>query len=194
MVRIVSGDLTSLRRARSARGGDPDTRARVSSRVLLVTRRPEVVSQVYGVLPSHGYPVAYASDLGQAIEAMLANFGHVQLVLTDVTLGASSGLELARRLRALDAELRIVYLSGPGDDVRVHGVVDPKSGFLCEPFRRREILASVRALLAGLPERGRQATSESISAGVPRTRTQRANQFDPQPAAGPKRAPGGKVK
>lgn len=100
-----------------------------------------------GVLQVLGYRVLRASDSVEALRLLEKHPADVLLLLTAVALPGMSGLELAARLKTTSANLKVIYLSGLRDVVRVSGVVHPASNSLQKPFRPNELGAKVRALL-----------------------------------------------
>jgi FixJ family two-component response regulator len=61
-----------------------------------------------------------------------------------------SGPQLADLLRAQQPALKVVFMSGyPGDRLADHGVEPGSAEFLAKPFTTNEVLAKVRAVLAG---------------------------------------------
>ena len=68
-------------------------------------------------------------------------------LVTDLTMGASSGLELARSLRAGKPGLKVLFISGarPTDM--------SAEEFLPKPFRPKDLLRRLREILDGSRER-----------------------------------------
>ena len=59
----------------------------------------------------------------------------IDLLMTDVLMPGMSGSELAEVLRANDAGLKVLFLSGHnGDTLARHGVVYTEVAFLQKPF------------------------------------------------------------
>jgi len=72
-----------------------------------------VLEFVDRVLREAGYETARASDPTMALE--LAAAFQPSLLLTDMNMPAMNGDELARRLRAHNPDLRVLYLTGFSD-------------------------------------------------------------------------------
>ncbi len=79
-------------------------------RVLFVEDHPEVRGLISELLEEEGLTVV-ACGSAEAAEAEFAG-GGFDLVLTDISLPAMSGTELARRLLAVQPDLWLVFLSG----------------------------------------------------------------------------------
>jgi CheY-like chemotaxis protein len=79
-----------------------------------------------------GYKVVEASDGLRAIALFQEMGGGVDLLLTDVEMSPMSGYDLARKLLAMNAALKVVYMSGLPADRRHVGA---NTAFLKKPFR-----------------------------------------------------------
>ena len=79
---------------------------------------------------------------------LAAHAAGIQLLVTDVVMPNMSGPELARRLRASQPGLRVLYCSGYTEDAVVHqSSREARTGFLPKPYTRETLLERVRALL-----------------------------------------------
>jgi CheY-like chemotaxis protein/two-component sensor histidine kinase len=88
--------------------------ALASKRVLVVEDSAEAAAALRMLLEAVGCTTMVAHD-GAVALAAVSSF-HPQLALLDLGLPAMDGYELARRLRSLDASLRIVAVTGYGQD------------------------------------------------------------------------------
>jgi DNA-binding NarL/FixJ family response regulator len=72
----------------------------------------------------------------------------------DVTLqGSVDGIELARRIRAQYAGIRVVYLTGQADPAtRQRAAATAPAAYILKPFSGREIVEAIDRILAG-PDR-----------------------------------------
>jgi two-component system phosphate regulon response regulator PhoB len=99
-------------------------------------------------LKDAGYRVALAGDAAQA-EARLRE-ARPHLALLDWMLPGTSGLMLARRLRAdaRTAGLSLLMLSARADEPdRIAALESGADDFVAKPFSMRELLARIRAVL-----------------------------------------------
>ena len=72
--------------------------------------------------------------------------------MTDVVLPGPNGREVARRLTAIRADLRVLYLSGyTNDAVLRHGVLEAGVAFLQKPFTPGVLGRKVREVLDQTP-------------------------------------------
>ncbi len=70
----------------------------------------------------------------------------VELLVTSVVLEAGSGLEFAAQFRRASPRVKVIYVSGCNDPVRIGCALDPASEYLTRPFTSLELMAKVRAL------------------------------------------------
>ena len=115
-------------------------------------------------LRADGFRVATAADAGEALRAIEVR--RPDLVLLDVTLGASSGLSVLDRVRSadglgtrIDPQLPVIVLSGRTAEVdRVRGLKRGADDYVVKPFSYNEVLERINAVL--------RRSSERIGAGV----------------------------
>ena len=87
-----------------------------------------------------------ASLPGEAIQIAQQFTGKIDLLLTDVVMPGMNGQELARRLRLLYTNMRVLCVSGFADQTLQRGVLDTNDAFLAKPFLLRELATKIREL------------------------------------------------
>ncbi len=121
--------------------------------ILVVDDEAPILTAVGGVLRRHRYRVIAARSGEEAIRSFVEYADSVALVLTDVMMPGVSGLELARSLRVIRPDVRIVAMSGLDDEDSQGSIA--KLGFtdvLSKPWRTEELLKTIgRALGRGAP-------------------------------------------
>jgi PAS domain S-box-containing protein len=129
-----------LQRSASVSGG--------TETVLFVEDDPAVRRVGVHILAGHDYSVLAAESGAQALDQVASHAGPIQLLVTDVVMPKMSGPELARRLRASQPDLLVLYCSGYTEDsvVRQSGL-EPGTAFLPKPYTRETLLDKVRELL-----------------------------------------------
>ena len=116
--------------------------------VLFVEDDPAVRQVGVRILTESGYQVIAASSGPEALRLHAAAPRAIDLLVTDVVMPRMSGLELARELRAVRPDLRVLYTSGYTDGALVDpALAQPRSAFLPKPYLLDTLLAQVRALL-----------------------------------------------
>ena len=120
----------------------------MSARILIVEDEPAIRELIAVNLRHAGHIPLLAADSAGArseIDAALPD-----MVLLDWMLPDTSGVELARRLRAdpRTRELPIIMLTARADENdKLHGFDAGADDYLTKPFSPRELLARIRALL-----------------------------------------------
>ena len=120
----------------------------MSARILIVEDEPAIRELIAVNLRHAGHIPLLAADSAGArneIDTALPD-----MVLLDWMLPDTSGVELARRLRAdpRTRELPIIMLTARADEAdKLHGFDAGADDYLTKPFSPRELLARIRALL-----------------------------------------------
>jgi two-component system chemotaxis response regulator CheY len=116
---------------------------------LLVDNSPEVTTFYARVAEALNLKFFTAMSVREAEEILRQN-GKPRLVITDIKLGESSGLDLVRTLRSqFDRELPIIVVSGNAgdgiaDEVRAAGATQ----YLVKPVSRRKLFTEIKQILA----------------------------------------------
>jgi CheY-like chemotaxis protein len=90
------------------------------------------------VLGRAGYRVLLAGCGDEALALASAQGVPVDLLVTDVVMPGMSGLELHERLRRMNPQLKVLFVSGYASDV-----VGPGVNLLSKPFTPEQLLARV---------------------------------------------------
>jgi two-component system alkaline phosphatase synthesis response regulator PhoP len=125
-----------------------------SRRVLVVEDDPAIRRGVVAALSFAGYKVLEAADGPRGLE--LAETAEVDLVLLDVVLPGTDGLEILRRVRESRPTRPVILMTArAAEDDRVGGLAAGADDYVVKPFSVRELLARVEAVLRRSPERPR---------------------------------------
>jgi two-component system, OmpR family, response regulator len=131
--------------------------------ILLVEDDPALRVLTARALQENGYQVracANAPEFWLAFEG-----GEVELILLDIMLPGTSGIDLCRRIRQ-QSDVPIIFISAKGSEVdRVIGLELGADDYLPKPFGTRELIARVRAVLRRWETKG---ASEERSQGIAR--------------------------
>ncbi len=117
--------------------------------ILLAEDEAALLSVATRILQSLGYTVMGAPSAEAALDLAGRHPGTIDLLLTDVIMPGESGPVLAARLTRQRPGLKVLFMSGyAGDELGVHGVLDPKVELLQKPFTAQELASRVREALA----------------------------------------------
>jgi len=121
--------------------------------IILVEDDPSLRTLTTRVLRENGYAVRAAAtgpEMWLAFEA-----GPVDLVILDIMLPGTNGIDLCRQIRRT-SDVPIIFVSARGSEVdRVTGLELGADDYLAKPFSPRELIARIRAVLRrGGMERG----------------------------------------
>lgn len=125
------------------------TAPRMAPRILMIEDDQRLAGMVVTYLGANGYEVEHVGTGKEGLAQLRS--GTFALVLLDLMLPDADGLELCRRIRALEAPrhaIPIVMLTAKGDPFdRVIGLELGADDYLPKPFEPRELLARMRAVL-----------------------------------------------
>lgn len=114
-------------------------------RILVVDDEPTITEFLDIGLTYEGYLVQTVADGSAALE--VARRFHPDVVVLDLMLPGLDGLEVCRRLR-MESEVSILMLTARGDvEDRVTGLDMGADDYLVKPFKFKELLARIRAIL-----------------------------------------------
>jgi DNA-binding response OmpR family regulator len=117
-----------------------------SSRVLVVEDERVINDAVAERLRAEGFAVDQAYDGPGAVDTYAAT--HPDLVVLDVMLPGFDGLEVCRRIQLSRPPVPVLMLTARDDEADILvGLAVGADDYLTKPFRMRELVARVRALL-----------------------------------------------
>ena len=121
--------------------------------VLVVDDEPTLREVVVRYLEREGYKALVARD-GDEAELLLRN-EPPDLVILDLMLPGTDGLELCRRIRAASS-LPVIMLTARGEETdRIVGLELGADDYVTKPFSPRELVARVRTVLRRSTDRPR---------------------------------------
>jgi PAS domain S-box-containing protein len=120
--------------------------------VLLVEDADSLREMIHELLEGNGYRVLAAADPTAALELAEGHAGPIHLLLTDVVMPRMNGRELARKIKALRPDVRILYMSGYSEDAIAHrGVLEAGAALITKPFTQESLARKLREALSSLP-------------------------------------------
>jgi DNA-binding NtrC family response regulator len=129
--------------------------------VLVVDDDPLVRRFVLATLQRAGYRVEAVATAEEALASYQADpRDPFRLVLSDLVMPQTTGIDLARRLLESDANARLLFMSGrEGLDAGARAVSLHPFEFIQKPFRSERLLQAVRSAID--PNRDPEATTRS---------------------------------
>jgi CheY-like chemotaxis protein len=121
---------------------------------VLVVEDDELVRRsLYDILAGKGYRVLQARNGREAVLIGRCYGGTIDLMLADLVLPGISGPELADQLRPARPDMRVLYISGYRDDVRVRRLEQAGKEFFPKPFSATAIAEKVSEVLGATPKK-----------------------------------------
>lgn len=116
--------------------------------ILVVEDEGGIRALVRKILRRQHYEVIEAGSADEALEVVAGFKGHIDLLITDMSLPQQNGRQLAEELRRTLVDLRVLYVSGYTDDPAVYDrELPPGAAFLQKPFTLGSLLNKVREVL-----------------------------------------------
>jgi len=120
-------------------------------RFLIVDDEPDMCWALECILEKNGFLTKKALSGTEALSLIESEC--FRLVFLDAKLPDIDGLELAKQIRKMDANIRIIIVSGYfyRDDVAIRKALEQKLiwGFIGKPFFHEEILKAVKTPTCG---------------------------------------------
>ena len=116
-------------------------------RILIVEDDSGVRDFLKTILASEGYNVFEADSEGQARKIWQQHFSQIDLLFTDLCIPyQTTGVELAKKLRAEKSWLKVIYTSGFSAEIVASDKLSliEDVNFICKPYPARKLLETVR--------------------------------------------------
>jgi len=130
--------------------GEDDVDVDGGGRLLLLVDDEEGLRKVLAeVLAHNGFTVLEAGDGEQAVKKFSDNHDQVALVLMDVVMPNKGGVAAAQEIRALDAEVPIVFQTGYGEQTQLDAAGSiANSESLQKPVQIHELLSMIMSKIS----------------------------------------------
>ncbi len=125
----------------------------MASRILLVEDDQLIVESLVELMSSEGYAIDSVSTQREAISRVLLDPAEgggapYALVLLDVTLAEGNGFAVCSAIKQRRPELPVIFLTASDDEfTTVAGIQMGADDYIAKPFRPRELLARVAAVI-----------------------------------------------
>jgi len=129
--------------------GEPEPAPRGGSETILLGEdEPDVRQFMITLLTQYGYTVIPAVDGQDVVDQFSAHRDRVSLVLMDVIMPKKNGLEAWASIASLQAETKVLYVSGyTADFIQNRGVSEEGLELVMKPVQPNELLRKVREIL-----------------------------------------------
>lgn len=118
----------------------------VPQNILVVEDDLPIAAFVGTILEREGYAVALVEDGSRVLDCIAAR--RPDLILLDWMLPGKDGLQVCREIRQLPVYIPIIMLTAKDDEIdKVVGLEIGADDYITKPFRSRELIARVRAIL-----------------------------------------------
>ncbi|MFL5561822.1 MAG: ATP-binding protein [Gemmatimonadaceae bacterium] len=122
--------------------------SRSRATILLVEDEESVRALAMRILRREGYTVYVASNAAEAETVFASNGSEIALLVSDMVLPGTGGIDLAKRLRARRPALNVLLMSGYSDrDVGAFQNETDRVAFLQKPFTPDSLIGRVGELL-----------------------------------------------
>lgn len=109
-----------------------------------------------------GLRVLEADGADEALDVFRISQRPIDLVLLDVVMPETDGVELAQQLLAHQPDQRIIFMSAyPAEVLAEHGLQALEVHFLSKPYTMDELLAKVREAMERKPSRRKNAAARA---------------------------------
>lgn len=122
--------------------------------ILVIDDEENVRGAVAEFLRANGYRVLVASGGAAGLEIYRERGAEIRVVLSDLMMPAMQGAELARRLRALNPDVRVVKMSGLADEAADSEDGTGRMAYLQKPMNGPDLLGALQRVLAPPPPAG----------------------------------------
>ncbi|MDB5367227.1 MAG: hybrid sensor histidine kinase/response regulator [Rhodospirillales bacterium] len=118
--------------------------------ILLVEDEDAVRTFSARALRNKGYKVWEANSGENALEIFEQEQAQIDLVVTDVIMPNMDGPTMARRVREVNREIKVIFISGYTEDrFRQHLDIDAGTHFLAKPFSLKQLAGKVKEVMTG---------------------------------------------
>nr|NJM04625.1 PAS domain S-box protein [Desulfobacula sp.] len=116
--------------------------------ILIVEDEAPILKMAQRTLEELNYCALAETNPDRALDLAQNHSGPIHLSVIDVVMPRMNGPELARKLKAIHPDLKILFMSGYTADVIAHrGILEDGVNFISKPFSRRDLAQKIREVL-----------------------------------------------
>jgi DNA-binding response OmpR family regulator len=134
-------------------------------RILVIEDDQPIRHGILFSLRYNGFETLEAPDGKKGLELALGE--EYDLLLLDLVLPGTDGLEILRQVRARSSRVPVIILTARGDEEdRVKGLKLGADDYVVKPFSVKELLARIEAVLRRSPERPPETALVAVPGGT----------------------------
>lgn len=119
------------------------------SNILIVEDQIIIADGLEGAFRDNGMAALSAHSGGEALRSLEADPRGFSVLVTDINLGpGADGFEVAARARALNPEIRVVYITGRRENLEA---AEDKALICLKPFDAEDLAHRVKGILDARP-------------------------------------------
>jgi len=120
-------------------------------KVLIVDDDPELLQYIATTLTRGGVPAIGANSGSEALAIFQQRKCEIRLVLTDIVMPQTTGMELAAAIAKLDPKFPVIFMTGyKTDHLEQYGQALEGRAVLGKPFTPKELLTIVKEALISI--------------------------------------------
>ncbi|MBU4264220.1 MAG: response regulator, partial [Proteobacteria bacterium] len=114
------------------------------TKLLIIDDERPILEVLDIFLTSEGYEVITAENGKEGLEIFEKEGGGINLVITDIKMPEIEGLEVLRRIKAIDKDTEVIVVTGHGDmDSAIESLKYGASDFINKPVRFEALLLAL---------------------------------------------------
>jgi signal transduction histidine kinase/ActR/RegA family two-component response regulator len=144
--------------------GKDTSEATFSGETVLVVEDAEPLrALICEALSASGCNILSAPDGQEALRLLNQQKGAIHLLVTDVIMPGINGPALAKQVRELRPDIKILYMTGYSGEFVRSDMLIPGVSFIQKPFTPADLRRKIRKMLAGKPASTKAAAAGSAS-------------------------------
>jgi two-component system, cell cycle sensor histidine kinase and response regulator CckA len=127
---------------------DTDNNQNEDKLILVIDDEDMLRDVLKEVLEMVGFSALFASSGREGIQLFEENRDRIQLILMDILMPEMSGLETHKEIKALDPDMKFIFMSGfPDKDALSLRELVGEYVFVKKPFSVKEIVSQIKQVL-----------------------------------------------
>lgn len=141
---IVSDKEINIRKETLA-----DLKTQNHERILIVDDEESIVKLLKNIISSLGYQVTVFSNSAEALKEVIKNHSSYDIILTDMTMPEVTGLDIAKNVKSLSPDVKVVLCTGFSDQLQGKNLDDlPIDGLIMKPLIRLDLAKMLKNVLS----------------------------------------------